>query len=98
MPPSAPCAAATRMLPFTVARITVANLRDQVLRLLVGVERESRRRCVRASAAAVAQQEEREVQRDEEADDEVERVLADVEHLLGDCLAAGGCAAGDLFL
>ncbi|MNV30305.1 hypothetical protein D3C71_1215690 [compost metagenome] len=29
MPPSAPCTAATAMLPFTVARTTVVNLRNR---------------------------------------------------------------------
>ncbi|MNW15098.1 hypothetical protein D3C71_2135090 [compost metagenome] len=44
IPPSAPCAAATAILPLTVARTTVVNLRNRccLCALLSGIARFSR--------------------------------------------------------
>ena len=85
-PPSAPCAAATRTLPLTVARITVVK-RSSRRALTAGVERDRGADLAR-DRGAVAQQEEQQVHRDAEADDEVERVLAEVDGPAGERLAA----------
>ena len=84
MPPSVPCAAATRMLPLTVARMTVVNSLEQPL-LRPRLERD-RGADVARHADAVAQQEEQQVHGDAEADDQVDRLAADVDGAAGEGL------------
>jgi len=85
-PPSAPWVAATAILPLTVARTTVVNLRNRWV--FLALAQRDQLAVMTTQLHAIAQQEEQHVQHDAQADQELEGVLADVQGLFRQELAA----------